>query len=208
MSHLYFQDNKIIDTKGIQWQWAGSPSFTKESPPNYPAGLGPMAADGQYIQTALTSTALNFTGGNFFVAGLFFTKSTASDFGCILRSGTIYQIYFNGGTSAGIATDNGGFLTTEAGGLVRGSLNVVTAGRASGTNYIRLNRGNTFSQARAMTPAAGNVVVGHDSGATTGNTIVLYEMYATTTPFSAALSESVVRRVFDSFGAANAWTGP
>ena len=202
VAHVYWNGTALVDSKGNAWTENGTvPQVTANPFTTTRYGAGPFSAANYYSSaTAPIGFPGDFTvcavvdnpGSNLVIA--YKGAYGASGSGWVLFSWTSSRVqlatYGPGSTSAAaVASVNFSY----------GAVNVICGGR-SGTNiYAKVNGGTTGTAASAPvtegTPSA-QIGAGAGLGVFTGT---IYEVYATTTPWSEATVTAIQQKVLGHF---------
>lgn len=204
VAHVYWTSTGLVDAKGNTWTMVGSVpqvAGTRRLPP----GAGPMSGTALY---RITGTGLNFAG-DFTAVVVAKITATTGTFALPLVTGTGSVGYFGGVVQSsgrvraqfypGASVDTGATVTVD-------SPFVIVFGRASSAYYVKVS-GGTSNRSLLGTYTAGTTAATIGTGLG-GNAFpgVVYEVYATTTPFSDALASGIIAQAGARMRRPLAWT--
>ena len=203
VAHVYWRAGALVDAKGNSWSPVGSPAQVGASGA-IPPGAGPLSGSAYYTASV---PALNFAG-DFTAAIVGVESSLTGTFGITLSTGNgsvghLGAIVQSPGNGRGIFYPSAAVNTANT--VTAGQPFVFVYGRNGSSYYARLSGGST-NRSTAGTHAAGaNAAV---MGQLAGNSYpgTLYEVYATTTPFTDALAAQIITQVGARLGRSLNWS--
>jgi hypothetical protein len=195
-THLYWDGSALQDTHANAWTMSGTvPQTAPGVSPFAPgkAGAGPYSAANNYAATDLT---LGEWAGDWSVTVVFKPTSLATVYPLASKrsvGGTAgWQLRVDGSsnTAQGLYYSGGAVLVGAPGSVVMNGVNVFTFGKSGGTCYARLNGGAAGSSACGAMDAAASTptqIGYYPGGGQAATTTTIYEVLASTTPYSDAL---------------------
>ena len=212
VAHVYWNGTALVDTKGNAWTENGTVPQVSANPfTTTRYGAGPFSAANYY--SLGTGTDVLDLPGDMTVCVVFSgllagTSEIASDGGfgaagagwSLLASAT--QVIFDTYDAASAYTRASSAATVTSGPCV------ICAGRSGSTQYVKSNLVATVSQAGAKTVAATSNPAMIGRRATGAGTVpmegTIYELYATSTPFTEATVVEIQQKVLGHFDGSSA----
>ena len=212
VAHVYWNGTALVDSKGNAWTENGTvPQVTANPFTVERFGSGPFSA-ANYYSLGTGDDVLDFAGDItvcvVFSGLLAGTSEVASDGGfgaagagwTLLASAT--QVIFDTYDAASAYT------RASAAAVVTSGPHVICGGRSGSTQYVKGNLVATVSQAGAKTVAATSNPAMIGRRATGAGTApmegTIYEVYATTTPFTEATVVAIQQKVLGHFDGTSA----
>ena len=212
VAHVYWNGTALVDSKGNAWTENGTvPQVTANPFTVERFGSGPFSA-ANYYSLGTGDDVLDFAGDMtvcvVFSGLLAGTSEVASDGGfgaagagwTLLASAT--QVIFDTYDAASAYT------RASAAAVVTSGPHVICGGRSGSTQYVKGNLVATVSQAGAKTVAATSNPAMIGRRATGAGTApmegTIYEVYATTTPFTEATVLAIQQKVLGHFDGTSA----
>ncbi len=200
VAHVWWDGARLRDRKGNIWTMNGTvPQVARNG--RVPPGSGPFS-DANYYSLGSGSDVLDFAGdfsAHFVIDG---TLSVAGNRRILANSNLTtngWQVVDEAGGSFALYIGTGAAITSIGSAKMSGVVNVISAGRSGGTSYLKVNLQATASNVHAYTPGTTSIArIGDIAGAAFTGTI--YEIMATSTPFSEALAVAIQTRIKSKLG--------
>jgi hypothetical protein len=195
VAHVYWNGTALVDTKGNAWTANGSiPMVTANPFTTTRYGAGPFAADKFY--SLASPNALQFAS-TFTVCVVWIPAAIANQrLVYVHGTNTGWQMLQATGSNVTMYTGTGSALTaTAAGGYTVGAPTVACVGRDATKSYAKANLGTTVSATLDYVAPAGAAAYIGDAPATIPQTGTIYEVYATSTPFTEATVVAIQQKV-------------
>ena len=216
VAHVYWNGTALVDSKGNAWTQNGTvPQVTANPFTTTRYGAGPFSTS-NYYSLGTGADVLDFAGD--FTVCVAFQSPTIAGASHIVSNGTygaagagylvrtttsatsVVTINFEGAESADKVATTGNPYTTGP--------NVLCAGRSGTTGYIKLNLGTTASVVSVPIEAgsAYPAIIGNGTYAPSGAFALgtIYEVYATSTPFTEATVVAIQQKVLGHFDGSSA----
>ena len=188
-----------LESPGVWAQGGTVPQVAANVSPFVPgkAGAGPFSSANNYTGP---TTSMEWTG-DWSVTAVFSVTGVTNAQGLVGKYTAVtgWRLYTSAATGiARLGLYDGTAVNIPTGAVVVGGINVLSAGKSGGTCYIRLNNAAAATGAcgTMTTGALQTAKIGTDGVSTHGDATTIYEVIASTAPYSDALHDARFRRVF------------
>jgi hypothetical protein len=202
VAHVYWNGTALVDTKGLNWVQVGTVPMVTDNPfTTTRYGAGPFSAS-NYYSLGTGTDVLDFAGD--FTACIVFNAAPTGAQQILAINGSSAS---NSGWAILLTTAGLGQLTTYGAAststvsvtalAAAAGPNVVCAGRAGSDQSIKMNLGATDTDAgtKTVAPTSLAALIGVHPTAGIPLTGTIYEVYATSTPFTEATVTAIQQKV-------------
>ena len=209
VAHVYLNGTALVDTKGNSWTKNGTVPQVSANPfTTTRYGAGPFSGTNYY---SMGTDVLDFAGDFTLCAVVSYAPSAGDQYivmnGVYGAAGSGWGLYSK--TNAVVILDTYAATSTytrsaTANSLATSGPNVICLGRSGDNQYVKANLGTTDVDAGSKTTAGTGIAAVIGTYTSTPWLGTIYEIYATSTPFTEATVVAIQQKVLGHFDGSSA----